>query len=295
MTTIIVHIPSLLRSFVNGHDKVLAPATGDVHHLINYVELSYPGFKARVCDEAGKTRKGINIFVNGEDIRFLDGMATLTNHGDEVELLPAIAGGSNITAYPLCWPAGWPREKSRISANQFKGNTLWKANGSLRLELQRLGAADIILSTNVPLRIDGQPRSDWERSMISDPGVAVYFMLTRSGRDQQMVMARDLYRDPASNLRSLGLAVEHLRGLERHGGGTMLERAFTGFTALPAPGDSTQRTWRQVMDVTDPTHAELRTRYVEMAKRAHPDAGGSTAAQAELNQAYDQAKKELNL
>lgn len=299
---ITVLIPTLLRTITDGQARILT-WPGNVRAIIEDINTRFPGFKTKIYEDTGKVRRGINLFVNEEDIRFLDGLDTLlsSSSGDVLDIVPAIAGGTDlITAYPLCWPAGWPRESLRVAANHFKGNTLYKANSSLKVELQRLGASDIILSSNVHLRIDGEPKSDWERFRITDPGVAVYFVLRRGGADQgreiQMVMARDVYNDPASNLRSLGLAVEHLRGLERHGGGTMLEKAFTGFTALPAPGDPRKRTWRQVfmMEGTpDPPKSLLTQQYRDLSYEKHPDHGGSNDLMAELNEAYEQAKTEL--
>lgn len=133
-------------------------------------------------------------------------------------------------SYPLQWPEGWPRATDRRVSAPFR-TTFSAALKNLHAELRRLKATDIVVSSWLPLRNDGQPRADAARMRIDDPGVAVYFAL----RNRPMVMARDVFWNVHDNLHSIGHAIAHLRGLERHGGGVMLERAFAGFAALPAP------------------------------------------------------------
>ena len=57
------------------------------------LEITFPGIKARLCDEAGELRRFVNFYVNSEDIRFLNGKDTVLNDGDEVSIVPAVAGG----------------------------------------------------------------------------------------------------------------------------------------------------------------------------------------------------------
>ncbi len=200
----------------------------------------------------------------------------------------------STTSFPLCWPVGWPRETYRRDPRHpFKNNTFTRARESLATELERLRADDIILSTNVPLRIDGQPRGDY-RDRLTDPGVAVYFTLSDR---RPMVMARDAYPLVSDNLRSLALAVEHLRGLERHGGGQMVERAFTGFAALPDPG--AKKSWHAALGIepgVELTVELVEARHRELAMRHHPDRNGGAgeALMAEINQARDEALRCLN-
>jgi molybdopterin converting factor small subunit len=61
--------------------------------MIDSLETNCPGIKARICDEQGNLRRFVNFYVNSEDIRFLDGANTVLNDGDEVSIIPAIAGG----------------------------------------------------------------------------------------------------------------------------------------------------------------------------------------------------------
>lgn len=191
-------------------------------------------------------------------------------------------------AYPLQWPDGWARTSPGArSENRRFSTTFIKARSQLFSELDRLGASNAVVSSWLPLRNDGLPRTDAARARIADPGVAVYFTY----RGKQMVMARDVYHNVHDNLRSIGLAIEHLRGLDRHGGATMIERAFEGFAALPAPG--AKGDWRAVLGPAR-TLAEAESSYREKAKARHPDApGGSHDKMTELNVAIAAARKEL--
>ncbi|MEB3262681.1 MAG: MoaD/ThiS family protein [Cyanobacteriota bacterium] len=90
--TVQVLIPTPLQKFTNDEASVSLDA-GTVDALIDALEARYPGLKARLCDEAGKLRRFLNVYVNSEDIRFLDHQATLLNDGDEVSIVPAVAGG----------------------------------------------------------------------------------------------------------------------------------------------------------------------------------------------------------
>ncbi len=86
-----VRIPTPLRTLTGGHDEVTAH--GDtVGAVIEDLEKRHPGIRDRLLDEKG-VRRFVNIFVGEEDIRFLDGLDTSVEDGDEVTILPAVAGG----------------------------------------------------------------------------------------------------------------------------------------------------------------------------------------------------------
>ena len=89
---IIVRIPQPLQKLTQGKDQVEA-AGANVNELLANLETRFPGIQERVCDEAGKIRRFINIYVNEEDVRFLQGDQTALKEGDEVSIIPAIAGG----------------------------------------------------------------------------------------------------------------------------------------------------------------------------------------------------------
>jgi molybdopterin synthase sulfur carrier subunit len=87
-----VRIPTPLRSVTKGNADV--QAKGDtVDDLIADLERQFPGLRERLVDESGELRRFVNIYVNQEDIRFMDNRATVLKDGDEVAIVPAIAGG----------------------------------------------------------------------------------------------------------------------------------------------------------------------------------------------------------
>jgi molybdopterin synthase sulfur carrier subunit len=87
-----VLIPTPLQKFTNNEAAASVEAT-TVDGLIDALDGLYPGLKARLCDESGKLRRFLNVYVNSEDIRFLDNQATALGDGDEVSIVPAVAGG----------------------------------------------------------------------------------------------------------------------------------------------------------------------------------------------------------
>lgn len=194
-------------------------------------------------------------------------------------------------AYPLQWPEGWPRTAphARESDKRFAGSkyglTMGRARDRLIAELERMGVRDLVVSSNVALRGDGLPYSSQRR--IDDPGVAVYFTLKK----RPLAMANDRFTSVAGNMRSLGLAIEAMRQLERHGGGHMMERAFTGFAALAPP--DWKKPWREVFGIKPDWRGDITALYREKAKMRHPDSGGNHTLMAELNIAYQEAKQEI--
>ena len=89
-----VRIPTPLRSVTGGLADVEAGAPS-VAQCIRELEGRFPGFSDRVLEETGEVRRFVNIFVNGEDIRFLSGLDTALNTGDELSIVPAMAGGGH--------------------------------------------------------------------------------------------------------------------------------------------------------------------------------------------------------
>jgi len=88
----VLRVPTPLRRFTGGAEEVNANGA-TVAALVNNLEKNYPGIKERICDEEGRVRRFVNIFVNGDDIRFLSNLDTAVKDGDEVSIVPAIAGG----------------------------------------------------------------------------------------------------------------------------------------------------------------------------------------------------------
>lgn len=187
-----------------------------------------------------------------------------------------------VTAFPLSWPPGYPRVRYR-SRSPFKVKSFETSREQLFAELRRMGATKIILSTNIPIRQDGMPYADLARRRIPDPGVAIYFHF----RGSQRSLACDKWERLEDNLHALELTIEAMRGLERWGASSILERAFTGFTALPAPPQ-----WWDVLGVQPEASLETCERvYREKIMRAHPDVGGTEGMAASLNWAIEEARK----
>lgn len=90
--SILVRIPTPLRRMTNGESKVELESS-NVADLVEKLDSSYPGLKDRLVDENGDLRYFVNIYLNGEDVRFLKGLDTSTASGDEISIVPAVAGG----------------------------------------------------------------------------------------------------------------------------------------------------------------------------------------------------------
>ncbi len=87
-----VRIPTPLRRLTGGKGEVDLEGTS-IAALINTLEIEFPGMKERLCDKEGAVRRFVNIYINEEDIRFHQGLETPVAEGDEVSIIPAIAGG----------------------------------------------------------------------------------------------------------------------------------------------------------------------------------------------------------
>ena len=90
--TVTVKIPTPLRGLTEQKDKVTADAS-NIAGVVEALESQYPGMKARLCDDDGSLRHFVNIYVNGEDVRYMSGIDTEVSDGDELSIVPAVAGG----------------------------------------------------------------------------------------------------------------------------------------------------------------------------------------------------------
>lgn len=210
---------------------------------------------------------------------------------------------SQIEAYPLQWPNmhrrtdKWQRETARFDTNFVKArDVVVREIELLTGRKYRYGSAygnpsDVIISTNVNLRRDGLPLAGQRQP--DDPGVAVYFKY----KDRQMCFACDRWKKIEDNMQAIALTISALRGINRWGTGDMLEAAFTGFTALPAPID--KRDWRHVFGLNRETYVSpqvLRDAYRQARSDAHPDRpGGSTDRFNAVQRAYEEGCRELGV
>jgi molybdopterin synthase sulfur carrier subunit len=90
--SVTVRIPGPMRRITNGADKVDVEGA-NLEACISELEERFPGIRERLLDDEGQMRYFVNVYLNGEDVRFLDGLSTATKAGDELSIVPAVAGG----------------------------------------------------------------------------------------------------------------------------------------------------------------------------------------------------------
>ena len=187
------------------------------------------------------------------------------------------------TSYPLSWPVGWKRSPVQIDS-RFE-TPASKAFNLLVAEIERLGATSAVISTDLPVKADGTPRLDREPL---DPGVAVYF--TRNGK--QCVFACDKYSHLRDNLLAIAKTIEAMRGIERWGASEMMERAFSGFKALPETAGQGEDCWI-VLNVPPMSPMHLVTlAHRDLVRKLHAKGAGSEEF-ARVNVARDDAMRAL--
>lgn len=204
-----------------------------------------------------------------------------------------------IPASPLLWPEGWKRteshrrEHARFSRRSTQPGrsyptqrelTINEAVTRLRDELGRMSIADddLVINTNLKLRLDGLPKSDQRQP--DDPGAVAYWR-DRAGNTR--CMAIDRYHRVADNLAAIAATIEAMRAIERHGGAEILNRAFTGFTALE---HEARQHWSEVLGVPrNACREEIDTAYKRQRSQHHPDKGGSAEQFQRIQQAYAEA------
>jgi len=87
-----VKIPTPLRNLTGDLDTV-ASEGATLQELVGHLETAYPGMRERLCDDTGSLRRFVNVYINGEDVRFLSGLESALKEGDEISIVPAVAGG----------------------------------------------------------------------------------------------------------------------------------------------------------------------------------------------------------
>lgn len=191
-------------------------------------------------------------------------------------------------SYPLSWPDGWARVKSarQHRDDPYRSISIGNACEEVVAELRRIGGVDIIISSNLRARLDGQPYAN--QSEPRDAGIAVYFNL----KNRPTVLACDKWDRVSRNLWAIAKHVEALRGQERWGVGS-IEQAFAGYAQLPGIGETSGMSWWKELGVAVNADAEaIKSAYYKRSKEMHPDRGGSHEAQARLNQAFELAMQQ---
>ncbi|MGA0588304.1 J domain-containing protein [Dyella sp. KRB-257] len=207
-----------------------------------------------------------------------------------------------IPAFPLQWPAGWKRTplSSRTRARFGKASsgyggytsrgelTVAQATDRVLGELRRMGVHDfdLVISSNLQLRLDGLPRSGQRDP--EDPGVAVYWRDSSQDGWPMRCMAVDRYDRVADNLAAIAATLDAMRAIERHGGAEVLNRAFTGFAALPGAGGTEH--WSDVLEVDErASREEIEAAYRRLRSQHHPDRGGDADEFHRITKAYEEA------
>jgi hypothetical protein len=214
-----------------------------------------------------------------------------------------------VDRFPLAWPVGWPRTTAgdrkrapffRVSTSSYStgqgAQTQWHqrkdkkpltmagAVEQLMRECERLGAQGPVLSTNVELRLDGQPRGD--RAMPSDVGVALYFR----HKNKPIVMACDKWSTVADNIAAIARHIETIRAQDRYGVGR-LEQALAGYQRLLTG----RRAWWEVLGFSTPpvVWEIIQTKHRELQVKYHPDRHHDATILTEINEAFETAKEEF--
>jgi hypothetical protein len=188
-----------------------------------------------------------------------------------------------IEAYPLTWPANRPRTKWP-DPSRFR-TSLGIAIKEVQAEVDRLGGHSLIISSNLPLKRDGLPYAS--ASQPADRGVAVYFTYKK----KPMCFACDRWNKVEENMWAIAKTIDALRGIERWGSGQMVEQAFTGFVALPAP----EQPWQTLgLNTSTPSREQIDEAHRRLAAQHHPDRpGGNTNEMVRIKAARDELYRSL--
>lgn len=205
--------------------------------------------------------------------------------------------------FPLQWPEGWKRTTGwQRQRSMFEPHFVDDRDRVIHW-LEKRGSR-VVITSNLPTRNDGLPyyaRTD-------DPGIAVWWV----EKGHERVIACDRWLRADENMRAIAKTLEAMRGLDRWGANEIMERAFSGFAALPAGSGEEhvptptprKKPWREVLggSMLAAAWPELdkeellvlaKSRHRKLITQHHPDRGGDPAIAAELNAALDEAEKEL--
>lgn len=185
---------------------------------------------------------------------------------------------------PNAHPLDWPKDKARCQHRKkarFQVNFA-KARDDLLIELERMKAVKIIISSNIPLRQDGLPRADKTLiNNLSDPGIAVYF----NRKNKAYCLSCDRWDNAKDNMRAIGLHIASIRAQERYGVASIAE-SFSPFLLPDKVG------WWSILGITEnATKEEIKKAYRRLSLEFHPDRGGSDEQFQRIRKAYEEAMK----
>jgi len=190
-----------------------------------------------------------------------------------------------VDSYPLSWPSGYRRTKS-ASWSRFGKHSLFEARNVLKEEVRRLGGSNLVISTNMRTRTDGDVYSNAREP--DDSGVAVYFQR----KQRPICLACDTYHTVWENTYAIAKSIEAMRSIDRWGVSEMLDRMFVGF---PAVTDGTAH-WTEVLAIDrHASREEVKAAYRRLISERHPDRGGTDEEATRLNDAYAAALKEITI
>ena len=198
-------------------------------------------------------------------------------------------------AYPLQWPGGWKRSLYPIDSRFGSWNnkpSIAKATDKIQEEMRLFGGTNLIVSSDLKLKLNGFPYSNQKTP--SDPGVAVYFTYDK----EQRVIACDSFNKIGCNLWAIAKTIEALRGIDRWGCSEIIAKAFTGFTALPEHASASvgKRNWWEILRVSrnhTNTKEQMKSWYNYILKKYHPD-NPDTGDQSEFIEIQKAYKDYLN-
>lgn len=185
-------------------------------------------------------------------------------------------------SYPLYWPESWPRtDPSKQKNARFDDRSVYQARRVLADEVRRFRATELIISSNLELKLDGTPRSSQRQP--TDRGVAIYF----KREDVDMALACDIYTTVEDNLWALCRTLQALRQIERDGSPALINRAFKGFAQLPDPDTLP---WWSILHISKDAEIDvIKAAYRQLARQHHPDNGGDAVRFDEVTKAYNKA------
>lgn len=197
-------------------------------------------------------------------------------------------GPDGPTPFPLVWPPSWPRTETWKRTSKAYKVTASAAREGLFAAIRRLEARRTVLSSNIPLRLDGKPYAEFREP--ADPGVAVYW-LTHQGVSR--VIACDRWKTVRENSRAVTLAIEAFRALERSGAGQVVERMAAGLLLPERAGVSYELHWSVILGTArDASESEIRRAYRGKVLTAHPDVTGNREQWNRVQEAFEAARQE---